>query len=72
MQDVFNDGDEYEMIPRLLPYMVLPFAMALMLLRFVQAAIAIWVGKSDRLIASHEVEDELDEIKASHDKQEAV
>ena len=29
MQDVFNDGDEYEMIPRLLPYMVLPFAMAL-------------------------------------------
>jgi len=72
MQDVFNDGDEYEMIPRLLPYMVLPFAMALMLFRFVQAAIAIWVGKSDRLIASHEVEDELDEIKASHDKQGAV
>lgn len=72
MQDVFNDGDEYEMIPRLLPYMVLPFAMALMFLRFVQAAIAIWVGKSDRLIASHEVEDELDEIKASHDKQERV
>lgn len=70
MQDVFNDGDEYEMIPRLLPYMVLPFAMALMLLRFVQAAIAIWRGQADRLIASHEVEEELDEIRAQHAKEE--
>ena len=63
MQDVFNDGDEYEMIPRLLPYMILPFAMALMLYRFIQAAVAIWQGKMDRLIASHEVEDELDELR---------
>ena len=69
MQDAFNDGDEYEMIPRLLPYMVLPFAMALMLFRFVQAAIWIWQGKSDRLIASHEVEEELEELTVSRQKE---
>lgn len=66
MENAFNDGDEYEMIPRLIPYMVLPFAMALMLLRFVQAAVQIWQGKQDRLIASHEVEDELDDIRSEH------
>ena len=69
MQDAFNDGDEYEMIPRLLPYMVLPFAMALMVFRFVQAAIWIWQGKSDRLIASHEVEEELEELTVSRQKE---
>ena len=70
MQDAFNEGDEYEMIPRLIPYMVLPFAMALMLLRFVQAALQIWNGKTDRLIASHEVEDELDHIRAGNNEGE--
>lgn len=72
MEDAFNDGDEYEMIPRLLPYMVLPFAMALMLFRFVEAAIRIWQGKSDRLIASHEVEEELEELATDRRKEEKV
>lgn len=63
MEDVFNEGEEYEKIPRLLPYAVLPLSMALLLYRFLQAAWMIWTGKADRIVASHEVEAELDEIR---------
>ena len=58
-----NDGDPYEKLPRFIPYSVLPFAMALLLFRFVQAAIGIWTGRIDRVVASHEVEDELAEVR---------
>lgn len=61
LEDVFNDGDEYEKIPRLIPYAILPFSMALLLFRFGQAAVRLWRGEIDRLVASHEVED--DEIE---------
>ncbi len=59
MESVFNEGEEYEKIPRLIPYFVLPLSMALMLFRFFQAALALLVGKTDRLIANHEVENEV-------------
>ena len=61
METVFNEGEEYEKIPRLLPYFVLPLSMALMLFRFLQAVWALWIGKIDRVVASHEVEDEIQE-----------
>lgn len=64
MKDVFNEGEAYEKVPRLLPYAVLPVSMALLLYRYIQATILIWQGKSDRLVASHEVEEELAEIRA--------
>ena len=64
MENVFNEGEEYEKIPRLLPYFVLPLSMALMLFRFFQAALSLWNGKTDRLIESHEVEKEFQ--KDSH------
>ena len=63
METVFNEGEEYEKIPRLLPYVVLPLSMALMLFRFLQAAWALWVGAADRLVASHEVEDEIQDAR---------
>ena len=68
MANIFNEGERYEKIPRLLPYSVLPVAMALMLFRFIQAAIRIWNGDLDRLVASHEVEDELAEIEAQQER----
>ena len=61
LEDVFNDGDEYEKIPRLIPYAVLPFSMALLLFRFIQATIALWRGQIDTLIASHEAEDAIED-----------
>ena len=63
MQGAFNDGDSYEKLPRMVPYMVLPLSMALLLFRFIQTGIAVWTGKMDRIIASHEVEDEIAEIQ---------
>lgn len=64
MEDAFNEGEEYEKIPRFIPYAVLPLSMALLLFRFTQAAWGIWTGRLDRVVASHEVENELDEIEA--------
>ncbi len=63
MEGVFNDGDAYEKMPRLVPYLVLPLSMALLLFRFVQAGVAVWQGKTDRVFASHEVEDEIQELQ---------
>lgn len=63
MAGVFNDGNAYEKLPRLVPYMVLPISMALLLFRFVQAAISVWKGDIDTIIASHEVEDEIEEMR---------
>jgi len=70
MADVFNNGEAYEKLPRMVPYMVLPLSMALLLFRFIQAAISIWTGKTDRIIASHEVEDELEEMRAQRGETE--
>ncbi|MDE0211849.1 MAG: TRAP transporter small permease [Boseongicola sp.] len=64
MADTFNEGEAYEKIPRFLPYIVLPISMGLLLLRFVQATFSILNGKMDRLVASHEVEEELAEAEA--------
>lgn len=68
MEAVFNEGEAYEKIPRLIPYAVLPLSMALLLLRFVQAAIRLWNGQSDRMVASHEVEDEIAEVREQQGK----
>lgn len=65
MQDVFNEGETYEKLPRLVPYIVLPISMALLLYRFVVVFIDVLRGRADRLIASHEIEDAVEEAAAS-------
>lgn len=60
MEEAFNQGEEYEKIPRMIPYVVLPLSMALLLYRFVQAAIRVARGRVDSLIASHEAEESVD------------
>ena len=63
MEGLFNEGEPYEKMPRLIPYAVLPFSMALLLFRFSQSVYFVWIGKRDRIVASHEVEDEIQEVK---------
>ena len=63
MEAVFNEGEEHEKVPRLLPYVVLPLSMALMPFRFLQAGWELWTGQTDRIVASHEVEDEIQEVR---------
>lgn len=67
LADVFNDGDHYEKLPRLIPYFVLPLSMALLLYRFIEAAWLIWIGKIDRMVSSHEAEDDIAEMQAKRD-----
>ena len=54
LADWMNAGEEYEKIPRFIPYFALPLGMTLLTLRFVQAAWRIWRGDQDMVIASHE------------------
>lgn len=57
-----NEGEAYEKIPRFIPYAILPFGCALLLLRFVQAGLRIWQGREDSLIVSHEAEDDVENV----------
>lgn len=66
LEDLINYGESYEKMPKVIPYLVLPLSMLLLVFRFTQTAIAIWQGKIDRLVASHEVEDELEELRSQH------
>ncbi len=61
LSDVFNDGDAYEKMPKVIPYFVLPLSMALLLYRFCQTGMAMWAGKIDMMIVSHEAEDDVEE-----------
>ncbi|ANT59346.1 C4-dicarboxylate ABC transporter substrate-binding protein [Salipiger sp. CCB-MM3] len=62
IEPMINEGEHYEKLPRFIPYFMLPFGMALLLFRFVQAGVRIWTGKQDSLIVSHEAEDAIDDV----------
>lgn len=61
----FNEGERYERLPRFIPYFALPLGMAMMTFRFMQLAWQIATGKIDRMIASHEAEEDLEEFHKS-------
>lgn len=67
-------GPDYEHEPvgidRWVPYLALPLGMALLLFRFVQAAVLIATGKQANLIASHEAEEAVAEAHAAVTSQE--
>lgn len=67
-------GPDYEHEPvgidRWVPYLALPLGMALLLFRFVQAAVQIATGKRPNLIASHEAEEAVAEAHATVTRQE--
>ncbi len=65
LSDWFNEGERYERLPRFIPYFALPLGMAMLTFRFLQIAWQIATNKVDRMIASHEVEDKLNEIQTS-------
>jgi C4-dicarboxylate transporter DctQ subunit len=69
LENTFNLGEEYEKLPRVVPYAMLPLAMALMLFRVVQNLIRILRGEIDTIIVSHEAEDAVEEAGASLSKE---
>jgi C4-dicarboxylate transporter DctQ subunit len=60
----FNDGEPYEKMPRLVPYIMLPIGMALLFYRFLQVGWAVYLGKKDLIIVSHEAEEAVEEAAA--------
>ena len=68
LADWINEGERYEKIPRLIPYMALPLGIALMTFRFLQLGWQVINGDIEKIIASHEVEDELEELSQANAK----
>ncbi|MDP7184487.1 MAG: TRAP transporter small permease [Paracoccaceae bacterium] len=63
IEPIMNDGESYEKLPRFIPYAMLPFGMALLLFRFVQALVRLVSGEAESLIVSHEVEDAIEHVQ---------
>lgn len=63
LEEAMNEGEEYEKLPRFIPYAMLPFGMALLLFRFIQASLRLFKGETDSFIVSHEAEDAVDDVK---------
>jgi len=68
MADIFNEGERYEKMPRLIPYAVMPPAMALLLFRFIQAGRRLMRGEIQSVIVSHEAEEMVEEAAQRADK----
>ena len=62
IEPIMNEGEHYEKIPRFIPYFILPFGMALLLFRVIQATVRIATGEATSLIVSHEAEDAVEEV----------
>lgn len=63
IEPLMNEGEAYEKLPRFIPYAMLPFGAALLLLRFLQALIKVINGRQKSLIVSHEAEDAVEDVK---------
>lgn len=57
----FNLGEEYEKMPRFVPYAILPFGLTLLVFRISQALLRLVRGDIESLIVSHEAEDAVEE-----------
>ncbi len=64
LADWVNEGEAWERLPRFIPYAALPLGMALLTWRFLQLAWQVATGRLDKLIATHEVEEELEKTVA--------
>ena len=66
----FTLGEPEEKIPRLSHDFIMPGAALLLSVRFILAGVDIWTGTRGTLVASHEVEDALDEVAAAREAEE--
>ncbi len=66
LEDAINYGEEYEKLPRVIPYAILPVASALILFRIAQATWGLFTGARESLIVSHEAEDAVEEVAAQN------
>lgn len=60
------EWEHYEKLPRFIPYTMLPVAVGLMLFRILQATVRIIRGQQNGLIVSHEAEEDVAALSATH------
>ena len=60
-----NEGEPYEKMPKFIPYAVLPISMTLLVWRFLQTGWRILRGEADRIITSHDAEEQMAERDAA-------
>ncbi len=63
IEPIFNQGEEYEKLPRFIPYFILPFGCALLLFRLCQATWGLITGERQSLIVSHEAEEAVEDVR---------
>ncbi len=59
-----NQGEVYDKLPRVVPYIMLPIGFALLVWRLVQATVDLVQNRRESLIVSHEAEDAVEEVAA--------
>ncbi len=57
LSGAINQGEEYEKLPRVVPYLILPIGVLLYVYRVIEALVAIFRGTRTRLIVSYENEE---------------
>jgi len=57
LEPLINQNEPYEKLPRFIPYLILPVGVTLLFIRLVQVTVRIWHGHADKMIASHELEE---------------
>lgn len=66
LEPLINQGETYDKLPRVIPYFILPFGVALMVLRIAQATLRVIIGRQESLIVSHEAEDDVERVAAAN------
>ena len=68
---LYEDGEfHYENIPRYMSYAILPLGLTLLIFRLLQSGYLVLIGERKLIIASHEVEDMLEELDTEQLKTE--
>jgi C4-dicarboxylate transporter DctQ subunit len=57
-----NQGEAYDKLPRVIPYLILPVGVGLFVLRVAEALWRIARGRQETMIVSHEAEDEIAQL----------
>jgi C4-dicarboxylate transporter DctQ subunit len=71
LADWVNEGERYENLPRMIPYLALPLGMALLTFRFLQLGWQLMRGQLDMIICSHENEGLQQQTDSKSDKGES-
>jgi len=71
LADWMNEGERYDKVPHWIPYLALPLGVGLLVVRLLQQGWRVLIGEVDRIIASHEAEQLLEEFEG-HDPKNAT